>query len=89
MNMSMKSVAALASVVTLAACVANNGVKPTATASDQSQACVSHIGSRIPANGANCSSTARSYSGEDIDRTGQTNAGDALRLMDPAITVHH
>jgi hypothetical protein len=89
MNTFLKSVTAVAMLVSLGACVANNAVKPTASASDQNPACASQLGSRIPANGSNCTSIVRSYSGEDIDRTGQTTAGDALRLMDPAITLRH
>jgi hypothetical protein len=37
-----------------------------------------------------CSSApGRTYSDEDMERTGQTNVGDALQLLDPSITVHH
>jgi hypothetical protein len=36
-----------------------------------------------------CSASAgRSYSKEDVDRTGKTTAGGALRLMDPSVTIH-
>jgi hypothetical protein len=31
----------------------------------------------------------RSYSQDDIERTGKTNVGDALAHLDPSITVHH
>ena len=31
----------------------------------------------------------RTYSQKDIERTGQTNVGDALQMLDPSITVHH
>jgi hypothetical protein len=50
------------------------------------QQCLSQTGTRIPTE--NCSEIGRSYSSEDINRTGSTTAGDALRLLDPSITVH-
>jgi hypothetical protein len=31
----------------------------------------------------------QSYSGEDLQRTGEENAGDALRMLDPEVTIHH
>jgi hypothetical protein len=31
----------------------------------------------------------RAYTQEDIDRTGKTDAGHALQMLDPSITVHH
>jgi hypothetical protein len=49
--------------------------------------CTHETGTRLPpANG--CAGVGRSYSQEDISRTGQPVAGGALRLLDPAITSH-
>jgi hypothetical protein len=31
----------------------------------------------------------KSYSGDDLQRTGEENAGDALRMLDPEVTIHH
>ena len=46
--------------------------------------------SRIPRNPDECSpSPGRTYSQTDVERTGQTNVGDALQMLDPSITVHH
>jgi hypothetical protein len=45
-------------------------------------------GSRVPVHGTNCSAIGRSYTSDDIARTGTTSVGDALRLMDPSIIVH-
>jgi hypothetical protein len=46
--------------------------------------------SRIPARPDECSaSPGRTYSQTDVERTGQTNVGDALQMLDPSITVHH
>ena len=42
--------------------------------------------SRIPQN--NCSAPGQTYTHDDIDRTGQTNAAQALQMLDPAISAH-
>jgi hypothetical protein len=56
-----------------------------ARASDQH--CGSESASRIPSNGTSCRTAGRSYSSEDIDRTGKTSAAEALAVLDPAISV--
>jgi hypothetical protein len=82
-----------AAILILAACAARTAdVKPSAQTSASlapNPACLSQTGSRIARNDAHCSAFGRSYSNEDIDRTGSTTAGDALRLLDPGLTVHH
>jgi hypothetical protein len=48
--------------------------------------------SRIPPRPNECATAAspvRSWSSEEIDRTGATDAANALRLLDPSVTVHH
>jgi hypothetical protein len=51
--------------------------------------CMHDTGTRIKLPPGECSASAgRSYSKEDVDRTGKTTAGGALRLMDPSITIH-
>jgi hypothetical protein len=87
----LRAASALVSVVILTACATNSaGVKPPAAASldAQNPACVTQTGSRITGDKTRCLAPGRTYSSEDIDRTGATNAGDALQLMDPSITVH-
>jgi uncharacterized low-complexity protein len=83
---------ALAGALILAACAAGTAdLKPGSNASKtaaQNPGCLSQTGSRITSTGTQCSAFGRSYSNEDIQRTGATTADDALRLMDPAITVH-
>ena len=83
----------VAGILILAACAARTaGVKPSAERSASvapHPACLSQTGSRIAGNDAHCSAFGRSYSNEDIDRTGATTAGEALRLLDPALTVHN
>jgi hypothetical protein len=52
--------------------------------------CSLSTASRIPARPDECSiSPGRSYSQTDMQRTGQTNVGDALQMLDSSITVHH
>jgi len=50
--------------------------------------CLTETGSLISAKGK-CRGTGRSYSSDDIKRTGKTTVAGALPLLDPAITVHH
>jgi hypothetical protein len=45
-------------------------------------------GTRLPATAPNCSGPASVYSKSDIDRTGQADTGDALRMLSPSLTVH-
>jgi len=62
----------------------------TAAATTTTQPCRQDTASRIPMRAGECSSApARTYSDKDMERTGQTNVGDALQLLDPSITVHH
>lgn len=52
--------------------------------------CAVETGSRIHRDSAHCSSSpSRTYTKDDIDRTGSTDTADALRLLDPTITVTH
>ncbi|HWS61436.1 MAG TPA: hypothetical protein VN325_01670 [Steroidobacteraceae bacterium] len=60
-------------------------VKPQAAAAARNdRACVSE--SRIPSSEP-CASFGRVYSDKDIQNTGATDAAEALRLLDPSITV--
>jgi hypothetical protein len=88
----LRVTSAIALFLMLSACIATTtSDKPntTSAATRQNPACLTQTGSRIPDNGTNCSASARSYSRDDINRTGATTAGDALPLLDPSITVHH
>jgi hypothetical protein len=88
----LRATSAIATVLILAACAMTTAdVKPKAGASGavaRNPACLSQTGSRIAGNDANCPAIGRSYSSDDINRTGSTTAGEALRLLDPSITVH-
>jgi hypothetical protein len=62
----------------------------TAAAAAATRPCTQDTASRIPMRPGECSSApGRTYSDKDVERTGQTNVGDALQLLDPSITVHH
>jgi hypothetical protein len=47
--------------------------------------CTHDTGTRLPPKDG-CAGVGKSYSQDDISRTGQPTAGGALRLMDPSIT---
>lgn len=79
-----------------------NGTQPTTTASSQNQTaqgrravpplgsreCIRDTGSHIPPPKGQCLPVAgRSYSQEDIRRTGETNVGQALQMLDPSVRV--
>jgi hypothetical protein len=88
----LRTISAVAALVVLCACAGQNAVKPdagTTSANQKNPACLSDTGSRLPSGGANCSAYGRSYSSDDIDRTGSSTAGGALRLLDPSLTVTH
>jgi len=73
---------AIASILILAGC-ATGGSAAVA----HNPACLTQTGSRIAANGKDCS-FGWSYTSDDISRTGVTQASEALRLLDPSITVN-
>lgn len=88
----LRVISSVAAVAVLCACAGQNAaVKPDAatSASQKNPACMSETGSRLPSSGANanCSALAHSYSSDDIDRTGATTTGGALRLLDPSLTI--
>jgi hypothetical protein len=64
----------------------NNGAV-AATVPSPPPGCIQGTGSLIPQKTARCAAFGRSYSGEDLRKTGTTSLGDALRMLDPAITV--
>jgi hypothetical protein len=57
------------------------------TANRPPAGCVLHTGSRIPASPGECTALGNTWSKTDIDQTGATVAGQALRLLDPTVTV--
>jgi hypothetical protein len=64
--------------------VDQSGVKPG------DRMCVQHTGSLIPPKQGKCLPVAgRSYSAEDLQRTGTPNTATALQMLDPSIRVGH
>ncbi|MGA7538887.1 MAG: hypothetical protein WBW93_08975 [Steroidobacteraceae bacterium] len=60
---------------------------PSRTASTLSPGrCSTAAGQAIPRGG--CTSEVRSYSNEQLQETGKTDAAHALQMLDPAVTVH-
>jgi len=62
---------------------------PRQSASAVGPGCVSDTGSRLARSQPPCSTPGRAYSGDDLQRTGEINVGDALQKLDPAVTVQH
>lgn len=53
-----------------------------------SRNCLRHTGSLFPAAQGRCLPVAgSSYSREDLERTGATNIGRALQMLDPSVTL--
>jgi hypothetical protein len=87
----LRVASAVVSVLILTACAATTAtVKPNASTPSLAQnlACLTQTGSRIATKSSDCSAFGRSYSSDDISHTGSPEAGEALRLLDPSITVH-
>jgi len=84
--------AAIAAGMIFAGCAAiadDTKAKPDRqTAAAENPSCLAETGSRISVEGK-CRGTGRSYTNDDIRGTGATTADEALRLLDPSITVHH
>jgi hypothetical protein len=79
-------------VVPLAACTTPSATreppKSASLAPARTPGCVPDTASRIPMREADCAEFGRTYTQEDLLHTGAADAGQALRLLDPALTVH-
>jgi hypothetical protein len=75
----------------LAACTSAPSTRADAArvAETQRNSCLKETGTRLPPPPGQCAGFGRSYSSEEIDRTGRTDAGAALQMLDPSITTHH
>jgi hypothetical protein len=63
--------------------------KPAVSAAAKDPTCLTDTGSRIAATATSkCRGIGRSYSNEDLERTGYTSTADALAVLDPSVTVH-
>ena len=69
--------------------VATSTSKRRAVPPLDSRSCIRDTGSHIPPPKGQCLPVAgNSYSQKDIQRTGATNVGQALQMLDPSVTVH-
>jgi hypothetical protein len=75
---------AIAAGLLLVGCTAATVKPQTAATAGNDRACVT--GTRISGSEP-CASPGRVYTDKDIQNTGATTAADALRLLDPSITV--
>ena len=86
----IKSLALSGAVALLAAC-ATAPVSPgktTAATTKPPPGCVAQTATRIPVKDDQCAAFGNTYTREDINRTGQTDVGAALSMMDPAVSHH-
>lgn len=81
------AVVSLAAAALFGCATTAQNAKPNSAKAAQNPACLTDTGSRIA--GTQCRGYGSSYSGTDIDKTGRVNAGDALAILDPSVTVHH
>lgn len=66
-----------------------NTAKQRANPPVDSRMCIRDTGSHIPPPKGQCLPVAgNSYNQQDIQRTGATNVGQALQMLDPSVTVH-
>ena len=79
-----RPLAAIAAGLLLVGCTTASVKPQPAAAARNDRGCVT--GSRIPSSEP-CAAYGRAYSDKDIQTTGATTTGDALRLLDPSITV--
>jgi hypothetical protein len=91
MSVTVRFLSVIVSGLVLFGCAAtpqNPGSKPPATAAIKDPNCLTETGSLI-ATKSGCRGFGRSYSYDDLQRTGEFFPADALSLLDPSITVHH
>jgi hypothetical protein len=87
MSIRMAALSSIAAALALGACASTTGnAPPRPLAASQPAGCVSGTGSRIAAPPGNCAEFGHTYTHEDIEHTGRTTAGAALRDLDPSIT---
>jgi hypothetical protein len=55
----------------------------------QRSSCLSDTGPRLPVSQDQCATYGRSYSGKELQQTGEVNAGEALRMLDPSVSIQH
>ena len=81
----LRPLGAIAAGLLLVGCTAATVKPQPAAAARNDRACVT--GTRISSSEP-CASPGRVYTDKDIQSTGATTAAEALRLLDPSITVN-
>ena len=84
-------------LVALAACssgpqtrTSNTAAPPTRLAPDALYCSFTNSATRLPPRPGECAvGDVKSYSGEQLEQTGATQVGDALRYLDPEVTITH
>ena len=83
-----------ACLIVLTACAGNppaaprNATANAASSSGSPLGCVNRTATRLPTSRDDCAGFGNSHSDEAIRSTGQPEAQDALRMLDPAVTAH-
>jgi hypothetical protein len=80
----LRPLGAIAAGLLLVGCTAATVKPQPAAAARNDRGCVT--GTRIPSSEP-CESFGRAYTDKDIQNTGATTVAEALRLLDPSITV--
>jgi hypothetical protein len=84
-----------ACLIALAACASHPPSAPrnaTANAASNSGSpvgCVNKTATRLPTTPQDCAGFGNSHPDSAIRATGQVQAADALRMLDPSVTVNH
>ena len=83
-----KLLSAVCLVLALTACASAPPAKaPAVAAAKTPPGCVPETASRIPASPGACAGFGRTWTQDDIQRTGAADTAQALRLLDPSVTV--
>jgi hypothetical protein len=83
-------ISAVALVATMGCTTTQQRPDAQASTATAIRPCAMDTGSRLPMKPGDCSiAPGRSYSQDDLRRTGEDDVGEALKLLDPSITVHH
>jgi hypothetical protein len=81
-------------IVLAAACASSPPAAPrtstarAASSSGSPPGCVNKTATRLPTGPDQCAGFGSTHSSDAIRSTGQTQAQDALRMLDPSVTVH-
>jgi hypothetical protein len=51
--------------------------------------CITETGPRVPLSPGQCASYGNSYSAKDLQQTGHADVAQALRTLDPSVTIQH